>query len=209
MNVRTIIYEDNAGLRSALAALIGGTEGFELVGAFERCVEVAAHAEALRPDVVLMDIDLPGGMNGIEGAAILKKTLPSAEVLMLTIFDDDERVFEAICAGATGYLLKRTPPSRILEAILEAKNGGAPMSPSIARRVLALFGQKKSSSKNALLEQLTPRELEVLNVLARGLSQKMAAAELGISVGTVHTHVKKVYEKLHVHSISEAISKLR
>lgn len=207
MAYRVLIYEDNPDLRSALSIVIGGAIGFELCGAFESCVGVETQVPALKPHVILMDIDLPGGMNGIEATARLKKVWPATEVLMLTIFDDDERVFQAICAGASGYLLKRTPMSRILSAIEEVCEGGAPMTPSIARQVLGLF-PGKTTAQNDILDRLTDRETQVLKLLAKGNSQKMVAAELVISVGTVHSHVKKVYEKLHVHSVTEAISRI-
>lgn len=207
MPIRTIIYEDNASLRGALAALIGGTEGFELCGAFESCDRVVEDAGALHPDVVLMDIDLLGTMNGIEGVARLKNAFPHIEALMLTIFDDDERVMNAILAGANGYLLKKTPPAKILEAIKETLEGGAPMSPPIARRALQLFSVTQKKPHQLELDTLTEREMAVLRTLAKGFSYKMVAAELQISIETVRSHVKRVYEKLHVHSVSEAIAK--
>ena len=206
MPIRTLIYEDNTDMRGALAALIGGTEGFELSGAFDNCLGIVEQAATLRPDVVLMDIDMPG-MSGIEGVARLKKAHPQVEALMLTVFDDDNRVFEAVCAGASGYLLKKTAPARILDAIKEVTEGGAPMSPVIARKVLQLF-PGKPAERDADLDKLTARELEVVKALSRGFSYKMVAAELNISIETVRTYVKRIYEKLQVHSVSEAISKL-
>lgn len=206
MPIRTLIYEDNTDMRGALAALIGGTEGFELSGAFDNCLGIVEQAAALRPDVVLMDIDMPG-MSGIEGVARLKKAHPQVEALMLTVFDDDNRVFEAVCAGASGYLLKKTAPARILDAIKEVTEGGAPMSPVIARKVLQLF-PGKPAERDADLDKLTARELEVVKALSRGFSYKMVAAELNISIETVRTYVKRIYEKLQVHSVSEAISKV-
>jgi len=206
MPIRTLIYEDNSDLRGALAALIGGTEGFELSGAFDNCVNVVEQVAALHPDVVLMDIDMPG-MSGIEGVARLKKVHPQVEALMLTVFEDDDRVFEAVCAGAGGYLLKKTSPLRILDALREVTEGGAPMSPVIARKVLQLF-PGKPAERDADLDKLTAREMEVLKTLSRGFSYKMVAAELNISIETVRTYVKRIYEKLQVHSVSEAISKV-
>jgi len=205
MPIRTLLYEDNTDLRGALAALIGGTEGYELTGSFDNCMGVVAQVAALHPDVVLMDIDMPG-MSGIEGVARLKEAHPKVEALMLTVFDDDERVFQAVCAGASGYLLKKTPPARILEAIREVTEGGAPMSPVIARKVLQLF-PGKPAERDADLGKLTTREMEVLKTLSRGFSYKMVAAELSISIETVRTYVKRIYEKLQVHSVSEAIAK--
>jgi len=205
MLIRTLIYEDNTDLRGALAALIGGTDGYELTGAFDNCTGVVAQVAALQPDVVLMDIDMPG-MSGIEGVARLKKAHPKVEALMLTVFDDDDRVFQAVCAGASGYLLKKTPPARILEALREVTEGGAPMSPIIARKVLQLF-PGKPAERDADLDKLTAREMEVLKTLSRGFSYKMVAAELSISIETVRTYVKRIYEKLQVHSVSEAVAK--
>ncbi len=205
MPIRVVIYEDNADLRGALAALIGGTEGYELCGAFGDCRGIVEQTAALQPDVVLMDIDMPG-MSGIEGVVCLKKSYPRVEALMLTIFDDDERVFQAVCAGAGGYLLKKTPPARILEALREVTEGGGPMSPVIARKILNLF-PAKTARRDAELDKLAEREKEVLNTLALGFSYKMVAAELNISVETVRTYVKRIYEKLQVHSVSEAVAK--
>ena len=203
--MKVVIYEDNNDLRGALAALIGGTDGYELTGAFDNCVNVVSQVAVLKPDVVVMDIDMPG-MSGIEGVVHLKKAHPQVEALMLTVFDDDERVFQAVCAGASGYLLKKTPPARILEALREVTEGGAPMSPVIARKVLQLY-PGKPAEKDADLDKLTLREMEVLKTLARGFSHKMVAAELKISTETVRTYVKRIYEKLHVHSVTEAIAK--
>lgn len=203
--IRTLIYEDNSSLRGALAALIGGSDGYELSGAFDHCMGVVEQVAILQPDVVLMDIDLPG-MSGIEGIARMKKAHPHVEALMLTIFDEDDKVFQAICAGASGYLLKKTPPARILEALREVTEGGAPMSPSIARKVLQMFPGKPAIQDTAL-DQLTVRELEVLQALARGFSQKMVASDLNISTETVKTYTKRIYEKLHTHSLTETLAK--
>jgi DNA-binding NarL/FixJ family response regulator len=204
--IRVLLYEDNSDLRGALAALIGGTPGYELCGAFAECTRVAEQVAALQPHAVLMDIELPG-MSGIEGVRLLKKSHPQVEALMLTVFDDDNRVFEAVCAGASGYLLKQTSPARILEALCEVTEGGAPMSPVIARKVLQHF-PGKTSEADIDLKTLTEREMAVLRSLAKGFSYKMAASELGISIETVRTFVKRIYEKLHVHSVTEAVAKL-
>ncbi len=205
--IRIAIYEDHADLRSALALLIGDSPDFEVVGTFEHCLEIVAQCAALQPHIVLMDIDMPG-MSGIKGASLLKKAQPSVEVVMLTVFDDDDRVFEAVCAGASGYLLKKTPPARLLEALAEVKDGGAPMSPSIARKILHMFPAGKRAANDEALSTLTPREMDVISRLSKGYSYKMVAAELQVSIETVRTHVKRTYEKLHVHSLSEATSKL-
>ena len=203
--LKVVIYEDNTDLRAALAVLIGGTQGYELVGSFGDCTNVVEQCRALCPDVSLMDIDMPK-MSGIEGARLLKKAIPSVEIVMLTVFDDDDRVFEAVVAGASGYLLKQTPPAQILSALLEVKAGGAPMTPAIARKVLS-FTQQQQKKDEALLDALSSRELEVLKSLSKGLSYKMAADALGISIETVRSHVRKIYDKVHVNSLPEAVSK--
>lgn len=202
MAIRTVIFEDNLPLREALSFLIDATEGYELTGAFADCLTAEKQVGTLQPDVVLMDIDLPG-RSGIDAVRSLRERYSHVDVLMLTVFDDDERVFDAIRAGATGYLLKKTPPARILEAIQEVYDGGAPMSPAIARRVMEALQIRP----NPHLADLTPREGEVLTLLAKGNSYKMVAAELGITVETTRTHVKRIYEKLHVHSVAEALAK--
>ncbi|MFD2519693.1 response regulator [Emticicia soli] len=204
MAIKTIIYEDNNMLREALSFLIEGTEGFELVGSFDNCIEVLAQVKKNEPDVILMDIDLPG-MSGIEAVRSIKKRFSYVDVLMLTVFDDDERVFESIKAGATGYLLKKTSPARILEAIREVFEGGAPMSPSIARRVMQNLHERPSTV--AEISQLSKRELEVLRHLVEGKSYKMVADSCGITIETVRTHIKRIYEKLQVHSVTEAVAK--
>ncbi len=203
--LKVILYEDHAELRAALDALIGSTPGYELVGSFADCTDIVEQCRTLRPEVVLMDIGLPN-RSGIEGTRLLKNALPEVEIVMLTVFDDDGRVFDAIVAGASGYLLKQTPPAQILAALLEVKAGGAPMTPVIARKVLG-FSQQQNT-KTSLLEMLSPREMDVLKTLANGLSYKMAADELDISADTVRSHVRKIYEKLHVHSLPEAVSKV-
>ncbi len=204
MPIRIAIYEDNAALRDSLSVLLSGIEQFALVGAFGDCQNIEKEVPQLDPDVILMDIDMPG-RSGIEGTFLAKKANPATEVLMLTVFDDNDKVFQAICAGASGYLLKKTPPSKILEAIEDIYNGGAPMTPSIARKVLELF--PRSPAVNTELDKLSPREQQVLQSLAKGNSYKMVADELAISIETVRTHIKRIYEKLHVHSVAEAIAK--
>ncbi len=204
MPIRVAICEDNAPLREALEVLIAGVEGYVLAGAYPDCLHIEEHLGKREVDVVLMDIELPG-RSGIEGVYLGKQVSPATEFLMLTVFDDDDKIFQALCAGASGYLLKKTPPSKILEAIEEVYNGGAPMTPAIARKVLQLF--PKTPTVNAELDKLSQRELEVLQNLATGNSYKMVAAELGLSIETVRTYIKRIYEKLHVHSVAEAIAK--
>src|SRR5262249_42765549 len=156
------------------------------------------------PHVVLTDIGLPG-MSGIEAVRLLKEQFPALTLLMLTVYDDDDRVFEALCAGACGYLLKKTPPARLLESLREAVHGGAPMSPEIARRVVELFREIRPPEQSQ--EQLTAHELRLLKLLVQGYSYKAAAAALGVSINTVCFHIKKIYEKLQLHSKSEAVAK--
>lgn len=204
MPIRIVLYEDNAALRDSLRILLGGLAQFDLVGDFGNCLNIEDEVRRLDPDVILMDIDMPG-RSGIEGAYLAKRVNPATEVLMLTVFDDNDKVFQAVCAGASGYLLKKTPPAKILEAIEDVYNGGAPMTPVIARKVLELF--PRTPAVNTELDKLTPREQAVLRSLSSGNSYKMVAGELGISIETVRTHIKRIYEKLHVHSVAEAIAK--
>jgi DNA-binding NarL/FixJ family response regulator len=203
-DIKTIIYEDNDTLREALSFLIDGTEGFQLMGAFGNCMEVIEQVKKYEPDVILMDIDLPE-VSGIEAVKRIKKRFSYIDILMLTVFDDDERVFESIKAGATGYLLKKTAPARILEAIREVFEGGAPMSPSIARRVMLNLHSRPEHIEE--ISQLSNRELEILQHLSEGKSYKMVAESCQITIETVRTHIKRIYEKLQVHSVTEAIAK--
>jgi DNA-binding NarL/FixJ family response regulator len=202
-SIQITIYEDNTALREAMSMLVEMTDGYELLGAFGDCRSVLTQTAELQPDVILMDIDLPG-MTGIEATTRLHRRFPAVDVLILTIFDDDEQVFNAVRAGATGYLLKKTPPARILDAIREVYEGGAPMSPEIARRVLSSMHPGPATRD---LELLTPRELEVLKLLAAGNSYKMIAGDINVGLETVRTHIRRIYEKLHVHSVTEAIGK--
>lgn len=175
----------------------------KLVGAYENPTEVNNHLQLLKPDLLIMDIDMPG-MSGIEAVTLVRKVNKELPILMLTVFDDNEHVFDALCAGASGYLLKKHISSKLFSAIEEVLDGGSPMSPSIARLVLASM-HKKSLPENPY--QLTAREKEVLTSLSKGNSYKLIAEEIFISIDTVRTHIRKIYEKLHVHSQTEAISK--
>ncbi|HEX5151302.1 MAG TPA: response regulator transcription factor [Parafilimonas sp.] len=203
--IKVIIYEDDFAFRETLSILIAGTDGYELKGAFENCNNITGHLKKFQPDVVIMDINMPG-TDGIEGLRLVRGYDPDINVIMLTIFDDEERIFQAICNGANGYLLKKTPPSRILESISEVYSGGAPMTPSIARKVLQLF--PKTPARSNEIDRLSSREQEILQLLMKGYSYKMIAAELNITIETVRTHIKRIYEKLHVHSAQEAINKI-
>jgi DNA-binding NarL/FixJ family response regulator len=204
MAVRVTIFEDYSYLRESLAAIINLTEGFELADSFENCADVIAKIERSQPDVVLMDIEMPP-TNGIEGLKEIKRKFPGINVIMLTVFDENEKIFEAICSGATGYLLKRTPPAKILEAIEDVQNGGAPMTPAIARKVLEFLPKANKTNE---LDKLSAREQEILKVLIKGNSYKMVAAQLNISLETVRSFIRKIYNKLQVHSLQEAASKI-
>jgi DNA-binding NarL/FixJ family response regulator len=197
------IVEDNSDLREGLSQLIQGTPGYKCVGAYGDCDQFLKSLDTVHPQVVLMDIGLPG-MSGIEGVLRLKARFPDTEVLMLTVFEDDQKIFDSLCAGASGYLLKKTPPAKILEAIQEIHEGGSPMSAKIARRVLAMFQSPPPTASPTT--QLTDRELQVLAGLVRGMSYKMIAAEYTISIDTVRSHVRHIYEKLHVNSKAQAIT---
>lgn len=205
MNIRVTIFEDNTNLRRGLATLINGSDGFECAGAFGNCDNLIKNISDTNPDVILMDIEMPG-MNGIEAVKILKPQFPGIKILMETIFEDDEKVFHSICSGAEGYILKNTPPSQILEAIREIHEGGAPMTPSIASKVLAMFKSGTSFSKDESYN-LTDREMEVLKYLVDGMSYKLIAEKCFVSIDTVSSHVKNIYKKLQVHSKSEAVAK--
>jgi DNA-binding NarL/FixJ family response regulator len=204
-NIRVLIFEDNTNLRRGLNTLINGSSGFECVGAFGNCDRLIANISETMPDVILMDIEMPG-IDGIEAVKILKPRFPDVKILMETIFEDDEKVFDSICNGAEGYILKNTPPVQILEAIQEIYEGGAPMTPSIASKVLAMFKKGTTFSKDESYN-LTERELEVLKYLVDGMSYKLIAEKCFVSIDTVSSHVKNIYKKLQVHSKSEAVAK--
>jgi DNA-binding NarL/FixJ family response regulator len=202
--VTVAIIEDQRDIRECLTFLINGTEGFSCAGSYRSMEEALDRIGRALPDVVLADIGLPG-MNGIEGVKILKELHPDLLILMSTIYDDDERVFDAICAGACGYLLKKTPPAKLLESIREAVQGGAPMTPEVARRVLRLFRDIRPPDRANY--ELTPHETRLLRLFVEGHNYKTAAAELGVSINTINFHVRNIYSKLQVHSRSEAVAK--
>jgi DNA-binding NarL/FixJ family response regulator len=203
-NIRVAIVEDLHDIRRGLSALIGGSPGFKCVGEYADGEEAVAAIPSVKPDIVLMDIDMPR-MNGIECIKQLKVNLPELQIMMLTVFEDDEKIFQALLAGANGYLLKKTPPAKLLEAIQELHSGGSPMSSQIARKVVGAF-QKMGESKKET-ENLSVREHEILSYLAKGFRYKEIAGELFISVETVRTHLRNIYEKLHVRSGTEAVLK--
>jgi DNA-binding NarL/FixJ family response regulator len=202
--IRVAIIEDQRDIRECLTFLVNGTEGYSCTGSYRTMEEALEKIGHQLPDVVLSDIGLPG-MDGIEGIKILKERHPTLLVLMLTVYDDDERIFDAMCAGASGYLLKKTPPARLIESLREAVQGGAPMSPEVARRVIALFREIRPPERAHY--ELTPHETRLLKLFVEGHNYKTAAAELGVSVNTVNFHVRSIYEKLQVHTRSEAVAK--
>lgn len=200
------IVEDNDTIREGLKQLIGSSAGFECVGAFVSAEDALARLPEASADVVLMDINLPG-MSGIECSHHLKGILPKLQIMMLTVYENDEYIFPALKAGASGYMVKRTRPEKLLEAIGELRGGGSPMSAEIARRVVQTFHEQRMLDQQHT-DELTNREREILGYLANGLRYKEIADRLFISPATVRTHIHKIYEKLHVRSKSEAILKV-
>ena len=199
-----VIFDDNPGRRESLRMLLESHKEFIVTGDFEDCSKVKAQIEQLQPDVVLMDIQMPL-VDGLEGVRIIKGYFPNIHVIMQTVFEDDEKIFDAMRYGASGYILKKTDPRQIIQAIEEVRNGGSPMTPSIATRVLHFFRQQHESKPETY--GLSEREKEILQYLVNGLSYKMIADKLEISYNTVNSHIKKIYDKLQVHSVSEAVSK--
>jgi DNA-binding NarL/FixJ family response regulator len=202
--VRVAIIEDDRGTREGLGLLVGGTPGYSCVGTFRSVEDALRSSPKEAPDVLLLDIHLPG-MLGSDGVRLLREKFAPVEIIMLTVYAEQDKVFESICNGACGYLLKETPPARLLEAISEAHRGGAPMTPEIARKVVTLF--QKTGAPEKLDARLTPQELRLLKLLVEGYSYQSAAGQLNVSVNTVRDHIRSIYEKLHVHSKSEAVAK--
>ncbi|MFI5188019.1 MAG: response regulator [Chitinophagales bacterium] len=208
MDIRVSIFEDNKLVRDALQAILNGTAGYICCGAFADCNHWEFDIRRSRPDVILMDIEMPG-MNGIEATKKIGERFPEIKILIQTVFNDSEKIFQALCAGACGYILKNDPPHKYLDAISEVYYGGAPLSASVAKKLLAFFG-----NKNVMLvapgnsdHQLSDREKEILHLMVEGHNYKAIAEKLFISYETVRTHVKHIYKKLHVASRSEAIMK--
>jgi DNA-binding NarL/FixJ family response regulator len=201
MSHTIVLFEDNDHLRESLAYLLK-MNGYDIAGDYNNCDEAATIVRVYKPDVILMDIDMPG-QGGIEGVRKIKETRPETAVIMYTVFEDDEKLFQCLCAGANGYLLKKTSPARLFEAISDVLEGGAPMSPSIAKKVLGTFQVKKESNKY----HLSARETEVLQWLSKGYSVKQIAAEMHLAFDTVRSHLKNIYQKLHVNCGKEAIAK--
>jgi DNA-binding NarL/FixJ family response regulator len=202
--IRIAIIEDQRVIREGLASLIGTTEGYRCMGCYRSMEEALARIGGELPDVALIDIGLPG-ISGIEGMRLLKERYPKVLLLILTVYDDDDRIFEALCAGACGYLLKKTPSARLLESLREAMNGGAPMSPEVARRVVNLFQRFRPPQRVDC--HLTPHELRLLKMLVQGHNYTSVAAELDVSFNTVAFHMQNIYQKLQVHSKSEAVAR--
>jgi DNA-binding NarL/FixJ family response regulator len=202
--IRVAIIEDQREIREGLRELIDGAEDLRCSAAFGSVEEVMPRMGSDLADVVLVDIGLPG-KSGIEGIRLLKERNPELVLVILTVFDDDRRIFEAICAGASGYMLKKTPAPRLLQGIRDAAVGGAPMSPEIAARVIALFRQTRPAAAED--HDLTPHEVRVLKLLVDGHNYKTAAVELSVSVNTISFHMRRIYDKLHVHTKSEAVAK--
>ena len=205
MTINVVIFEDNALLRDSLYQLINGTEGLNCTGAFANCDDIIFNIKKTMPQVVLMDIQMPG-INGIEGVKMIKAHFPEVKIIMQTVVEDDDKIFASICSGASGYLLKNTTPARLLQAIVEVYEGGAPMTPVIAQKVLEKF-RRQSPASSKELNDLSAREKEILECLVEGMSYKMIASACKISIDTVRFHIRHIYEKLHVGSKSGAISK--
>lgn len=208
MALRIVIFDDNKNIRESITMLLSTEPEFEVVGSYSHVLDCIDDIKESVPDVVLMDIEMPG-MSGIEAVKLIKKEFPQVQVLMQTVFEDDDRVFDSICAGASGYILKNHLNTKLVEAIHELRYGGSPMSPSIARKVLNKMQQVAQHIKPGETPDynLSLREKEVLACIVDGLAYKMIADKLSISYETVRSHVKKIYEKLHVASLTEAVAK--
>lgn len=205
MEIKVAIFEDNKVLRESLQQLVNNAEDMYCTGAFPDANKILRNMQSSNPDVVMMDINMPG-ISGIEAVQQIKEKYPDVQILMQTVFEENDKIFAAICAGASGYILKKTVPQKMLDAIRETYNGGAPMTASVAVKVLQMFRSQSSADKKEYID-LSDREKEILALLVKGKSYKTIAAECFVSIDTVKTHVKHIYEKLHVHSKSEAVAK--
>lgn len=202
--VKVLIYEDNPPLREGLTMLIDGTEGFQVLGAFHNCTNMGLEVGAYKPDVILMDVDMLG-INGLEGLRMVRQKNTSVSILMLTVLDENKNIFEALQHGANGYILKNTPPAKLLEYVLEASTGGAPMTATIASQVLKVFSQINKPDHHDYL--LSEKETQVLNLLVKGCSYKMVAAKMFLPMDSLRRHIKSIIKKLHFHSKSEGVAK--
>jgi len=200
-----VIYEDNEALRNSLVYLLNAQAGYEVVGNFGNANDVKNQIRLTEPDLVIMDIDMPG-KDGITGVAEIKEIRPETTVIMYTQFEDDERLFKSICAGADGYILKKTSPERFFDAIKEVLNGGAPMSPLIAKKVINFFKTSYNNNNIQVKYDLTNRETEILQLLTKGYSVKLIAHEMNIAYDTARSHLRNTYRKLHVNCGKEAIA---
>ena len=203
-HISVTLIEDERDVREGLTVLINGSPGFRCTAAFRTMEDALRSIGNAVPDIVLTDIGLPG-MSGVEGTKILKERYPSLPILAMTVYDDEDHIFDALCAGASGYLLKNTPPARLLESLKEVASGGAPMTPEVALRVVRLFRQFRPPETAA--HDLTQQETELLKLIVDGHTYKTAAFKLGISVSTVSFHLQNIYNKLQVHSKTEAVAK--
>lgn len=204
MSITVCIVEDDAELRESISGFIDGSPGYTCLGAFRTGEDAIKAIPLLAPAVVLMDINLPG-MSGIQCVKRLKEKIPNLQTLMLTVYENSDRIFEALTAGACGYLLKNTPPEKLLESIQDVQNGGSPMSNHIARKVVLAFHAAPQTSP--VIQHLAPREQEVLDLLSKGCPYKQIAAEMGVGIGTVQTYIRRIYEKLHVNCRTDAVVK--
>lgn len=204
-DVRVVLFEDNRSLRNSLSMVLGNTRGLNFTGAFENANDAVARIQSHRPDVVIMDIQMPG-VSGLEALRLIRARFPEVRVLIQTVFEDDHRIFTAICNGASGYVLKNPDTEALVRAIFEVNAGGSHLSPTIAARVLKMFQNQQVTSQPAFVD-MTPREKEVLGYMVKGMSYKMIADACSLSVHTVHWHLKNIYEKLHVNSAPEAVAK--
>ncbi len=204
--IKVVIVEDNSTIREGLKLLIDATDGYSCEAVYSNCEDLLDEIQKIKIDVILMDIDLPG-MSGIEGIRRIKKIYEDILILILTVYDENDLIFEALCAGASGYLVKKTPPAKLLDAIKDAYEGGAPMTSNIARKVVDYFQKNKPMRKDVESISLTKREKEVLSGLVEGNSYRAIADELNVSLDTVRFHFRNIYKKMHVHSQSEAVVK--
>jgi DNA-binding NarL/FixJ family response regulator len=205
MEIKIAIFEDNKMLLQSLQQLVNNAEDMICTGTFSDANKLVRNMQMANPDVVMMDINMPG-MSGIEAVQVIKEKFPQVHILMQTVFEENDKIFAAICAGASGYMLKKTAPQQMIEAVRETHLGGAPMTPSVAVKVLQMFRLQSPDKKNEFID-LSEREKEILALLVKGKSYKAVATDCFISIDTVSTHVRHIYEKLHVHSKSEAVAK--